>query len=167
MANIEILQCVARGVPGDHCRCRKIGQRAQDIYIVSCRPNHWATESRDPVVQWFGRQLTPLTRPYPCAVEGVCGNFRLQYVVYNGRKCYWLSTRKQGVKNFKYRQACYYTRKFLPMNVPGSEVLSLSRRGLQREVNTNKGNILGCWGSYMPPISLYHQQLNKSYLLGV
>ena len=33
-------------------------QRAQNIYFVSCRPNHWATESHDSVLQGFSRQPT-------------------------------------------------------------------------------------------------------------
>ena len=39
VANIEIPQCVASsgGVPGDHCRYRKRGQRAQDIYFLSLK----------------------------------------------------------------------------------------------------------------------------------
>ena len=41
----------------DHCRYRKRDQRAQDISFISCRPNHWTTELRDWVVQWFSGQL--------------------------------------------------------------------------------------------------------------
>ena len=47
VANIEILS-----LP------EKRSESPRRVSFVSCRPNHWTTESRDPVVQWFGRQLT-------------------------------------------------------------------------------------------------------------
>ena len=59
--SLKILQCVGRGGGPEITvvATGKRGQRVQDIYfVISWRLNHWTTECRDSVVQWFNSHLT-------------------------------------------------------------------------------------------------------------
>ena len=121
MASIETLQCVARGVPRRSLSLPERGQRAQDIYFVSCttKLSGYSVTCLGRA-QWFSGQLTAYIHPTIYLLQGHSAEYAIRS---NQQTLFPCSADYE--RDWPPRSVGFYGLATKTLNVRNKEVLSL------------------------------------------